>query len=275
MRLGHKAEIITDGSTLIGINLGSDYVAEHEWGIKELRSDFGISEKYVLGKVGFETTKIQQISKRFGLFTGKNNSIGAGYGRYEHTDKNDVTNFFYKEDKQFGFYSGILKEMENGLFYRKDNLEISGAWDSSTFAFLMTKSHKQHYDELINAFETKNIAMSLGKSKIFENGGLNFLIYDKIPKETFQHAIDQHLSTNRLNVKVAKIGLAEKLTKRGLKWYALSPKWVNNDEKDIVYWLNPYNQESVNYGWFTEEQLLQWIDGIGPIPKKTSQLEKL
>lgn len=198
MRLGHKSEIIIHDSKLIGINLGADYVAEHEWGIKELRNSFGITTESVKDKIGFESTKIQTIASKFGFFNGKNNSHGAGFGRYTDSDKNDANNFFYKEEKKFNTYEKALQEMESKLFRSGSVVEISGSWDSSSFAFLMIDRHKKHYDDLVEAFEKRNIAISLGAGHVFENGGLNFLIYDRIPSEIFQGAIETHLSANRL-----------------------------------------------------------------------------
>lgn len=268
MRLGHKGQIIIVDSQLIGINLGADYVAEHEWGIKELRRDFGITEESVKDKIGFEATKIQSMSKKFGLFDGKNKSHGAGYGRYCEADKNDASNFFYKEDKKFNTYERALQEMEARLFSSRQPEEIVGSWDSSSFAFLMIDKHKKHYDDLIQAFENRNIAISLGASRVFENGGLNFLIYDKIPKQIFQDAINAHLSSNRLKDAVEKTGLFERLKKAGLSWYALSPRWVDKSEKEIQYWLNPQDQHIYNYGWYREKELLEWAKGMGPIIKQ-------
>ena len=268
MRLGHKGQIIIEDSQLIGINLGADYVAEHEWGIKELRRDFGITEEYVKDKLGFEATKIQTISKKFGLFEGKNKSNGAGYGRYYESDKNDATNFFYNENKKFNTYEKALKEMEYKLFNSRQPEEIAGCWDGSSFAFLMVDKHKKYYDDLIKAFENKNISISLGANRVFENGGLNFLIYDKIPKQIFEDAINTHLSSNRLKKAVEKSGLFEKLKNAGLSWYALSPRWVDKAEKEIQYWLNPQDQHIYNYGWYKEKELLEWAKGRGPIIKR-------
>jgi hypothetical protein len=54
-----------------------------------------------------------------------------------------------------------------------------------------------------------------------------------------------------------------------LGYFALSPSWKTNGESKhpVMYWLNPRKQDKVNYGWFTVEQLEQWIEGKGPIPK--------
>ncbi len=60
-------------------------------------------------------------------------------------------------------------------------------------------------------------------------------------------------------------------------YYALQPMWASKikSTKDgeiktqypVVFFLNPINQNECNFGWFTVEQLLDWIDGKGPIPK--------
>lgn len=60
----------------------------------------------------------------------------------------------------------------------------------------------------------------------------------------------------------------------GCRWYALSPRWLSEKEKKanitkypVIYWLNPEFQHRTNCGWFTVENLEQWIEGKGPIPK--------
>jgi hypothetical protein len=56
----------------------------------------------------------------------------------------------------------------------------------------------------------------------------------------------------------------------GKPFYALSPSWKNkqNTKHKVVFWLNPTDQQKNNYGWFTVEELEQWIEGKGPIPMK-------
>ncbi len=52
---------------------------------------------------------------------------------------------------------------------------------------------------------------------------------------------------------------------KGKYWMALSPKWIENPERkerlktefDIAYWVN-YGDNEV-YGWFTVEQIKQWL----------------
>jgi hypothetical protein len=35
-----------------------------------------------------------------------------------------------------------------------------------------------------------------------------------------------------------------------------------------MYFLNPMRQQENNFGWFTVEELEQWMEGKGPIPGK-------
>lgn len=55
--------------------------------------------------------------------------------------------------------------------------------------------------------------------------------------------------------------------------FALSPSrpLATNEKKskyDLRYWLNPMEQRHNNSGYFTVEELEQWIENKGPIPKK-------
>lgn len=53
--------------------------------------------------------------------------------------------------------------------------------------------------------------------------------------------------------------------KKGKYWMALSPKWIDSDEWkkklgtefEIAYWVN-YGDDDV-YGWFSVEQIKQWL----------------
>jgi hypothetical protein len=67
--------------------------------------------------------------------------------------------------------------------------------------------------------------------------------------------------------------IEEKIKKADLRYFALSPRWCNDGEKTrtkypIVFWLNPHDQHIYNSGWFTVEELEQWISKTGPVLKK-------
>ena len=76
----------------------------------------------------------------------------------------------------------------------------------------------------------------------------------------------------RLQTTAEKTGIAKKLKKAGLGWYALKPAWrdffkdpVYRSKYKVIFFLNPEEQDKYNSGWFTVEELLQWIKGKGPV----------
>jgi len=70
---------------------------------------------------------------------------------------------------------------------------------------------------------------------------------------------------------VEETGIKKKLENANLRYYALSPSRPNKNMKtkyNVMFWLNPQQQDIHNYGYFSVEQLEEWIEGKGPIPKK-------
>jgi hypothetical protein len=79
-------------------------------------------------------------------------------------------------------------------------------------------------------------------------------------------------SKTKIKIKLDK-ARAARVNKSGRStfgYYALSPSWLKSDRESkhpVMFWLNPMDQQDNNYGWFTVEELEQWIQGKGPIPK--------
>lgn len=67
-----------------------------------------------------------------------------------------------------------------------------------------------------------------------------------------------------------KTGLVDRLRRAGKRWFYLGVEHGEAKEiRSIVhYWLNPRDQHLNNSGWFTEQELLDWIDGKGPVVKR-------
>ena len=82
---------------------------------------------------------------------------------------------------------------------------------------------------------------------------------------------EAHLDHIALQKASDEIGIHDKLRKAGKEFFALSPRWAKDVRTSktaypVVYWLNPMHQNIYNYGYFTVEELEQWIDDCGPIP---------
>jgi hypothetical protein len=255
---------ITDGDTFIGVSLGSDYCAEHEWGIKDIRNNFGVI-KSVMEKrmLGLKTVEVPL----YGIDL-----------RMIH--KNPVS-FFQQGDTYILGYSGGNPEFLKSLFKtEKDYLErasegLLGLWDGRSFALL--SKDKEKMEALRDAFDNLDIALFLGASAVFSNGsGLNICIASKMPKEVIDGMRASDMNADNLRKAADKTGIEAKLQKANCRFYALSPRWKpGSNQTEVDFWLNPLDQQSNNYGQFTVEELEQWIKGEGPIPmKKQEEVEQ-
>jgi hypothetical protein len=115
-----------------------------------------------------------------------------------------------------------------------------------------------------------------------------------LPKETLDQLVAMDKDAEALKKAAKKTGIVQKIDKINKTaqdaekkksgrpysfgndpngYFALSPRWAFDNEKDktkhpVMFWLNPQNQKDNNFGWYTVEELDQWINGEGPVPKE-------
>lgn len=251
---------IMDGDTFVGVSFGSDYCAEHEWGIKDLRDSFGVTksvmEKRLLGlktvEVPLYGIDVRMIRKNSAVFFQNGDTYLIGY-----TDGNSE------------FLKSLFKTEKNYL--ERSSEGILGLWDGRSFALL--SKDKEKMEALRDAFDELDIAIFLGASEAFSNGsGLNLCIASKMPQAVKDGMKASDMNAYNLRLAADKTGIEERLRKADKRYYALSPRWKPGSNKTVVdFWLNPVDQQTVNYGQFTVEELDQWIKGEGPIPMKNKE----
>jgi hypothetical protein len=169
-----------------------------------------------------------------------------------------------------------------------DRNDLNTAWDERSFGVLVKgEKGQKNLEALYNAFMAKDVAIWLGGGGVFQNAGLCLGIISNMPAANLAEMEKSDKNSHKLKLAseatgiVAKIDklnkdFLEKEGKRGsiytpCGYYALSPAWRNDKSKtkyDVIYWLNPQQQQKNNYGWFTVEELEQWMEGKGPIPGK-------
>jgi hypothetical protein len=261
MRGAGKVEFLYENDSFVGVHLDANFCAEHEWGIKDLHSLFGITAPDVgNGSLGLGARRIQRIPRS--LFFGKdtNSAILASISTSWHIGKS------YKE---------IRKRL--GLFEhaKRADTKLAGAWDSGDFAVVAaTLEGIQLLEELYEAISKKD-AVILYRRQVFNiNSGLTIAIaselYEKYNDAWEQADIDQY---NLMNAFEAT-GIEEKLRKSNKKYYALSPRWANAEKTELEFWLNPYNQTNNRAGWYSLQDLKEWIHDEGPIPKKNPEKKR-
>jgi hypothetical protein len=122
---------------------------------------------------------------------------------------------------------------------------------------------------IYNAIKIKDISIGLGSSYVFHNGGLKLVIVSKLPKEVIDQIYEADLDYKNLQEAAEKTGIYKILEKAGKGkykgWMALSPSWKDDNKKEVIFWLNPEQQNIHQYGWYTVDDLKDWAKDRGKI----------
>lgn len=271
MRKGRNPEIKITDKGLYGFNLSSDATAEHEWGISKLKSLLGMPQ------LGSEKkyNVMDKISKRkkynVGIDARTIQTIPDHTLRLEKFVENDENYYVLICYRPWGMKIDITEHSLKAFeLYPYPGTNITAAWDESSFGLLVSEVYKGELEDLHQAILNKNVVISANDEK-FEGGGLNLIIKSSIDEKTSIEMFDRDMEEIKIKKISEEIGLKEKLRKANKKFLALSPRLakdfdnISETKYELVYWLNPYEQHIHNYGWFTVEELLQWIDDEGPV----------
>jgi len=253
MRKGvYNVKIIEENNVFIGISLGSDFVAEHEWGIRGIKTKLKIDST----KIGIEGRKIHDHSNV--VYFEKN----------ELAILRTVDSYELNEIKSF---SDCLTRFLLQIPFNKDN--ITCTWDKDDFGII---ANKKYVKELYDAFKVNDICVCKinSKSNAFANTSLSILIASRIPKDVIEEMNKVDQKAFDLIKYEEEIGLKELKTRNINKkdWLALSPFFINYEDKimknnlkqkiktkyDIRYWVNYADDK--DYGWFTVEAIKKWLE---------------
>lgn len=270
----------------IGIALGYDYCAEHEWGIQNLKRICGIPEgnKDNMGIRCRIITKAPSIifkeetykKKRFSiLYTGLNFRSQEDNEKYIPRDLENYKDSLIWNEKW-------NKEHQN----RESKDNIITAWDDGSFGIaVMGDKEVEYLKELKTAIETLNLTIAITSLKAvnpFAGSSLCLLITNRIPQELVDDMYNADKEYYDREDYEEKIGMKEIIKKHGKQgltkelhyFLACSPKWISykdaehreeykkkhNTKYDIIYWIN-YSDDDDNYGWYTVEQIREWLTG--------------
>lgn len=282
MRRGYDSELIKDDNgNLLGFNLGADYCAEHEWGIDGVKKHFGINvdsgekpfSSWWKNLIGIKQLPILGIEKRAiskcpELVVG---SCDISVKDYKSPKSKAVKHtIFYIGFKPY-YYSdnkieGFEMEIKKGIYSVKESENVWGWWGEQDF--LIASTDKAAIEELHEALQNIDVTISVGGGHVFQNGGLHFMIKSRISEDVVKEVYETDLDYFNLKKAAVDTGIYDKLEQAGKKFYALSPRWKDEQKKEIVFWLNPQEQQTNNCGWYTVSDLNEWIKGKGKIPKE-------
>ena len=245
-----------DGS-LIALNLGADYCAEHEWGIGGILKKFGV--------------KSDLLGIRGRTITCGGNSIISEELKVDEWTREIKTKKKAKKLHSISFalpYSSgnDFSWLTKGTFWEPERTELIAFWSESRFLALL--ENRLDVDSLVEAFKNNDIAFWIGGGGPFRNGGLCIAIVSRLPESFVQSMLEQDEDQLALKKTADSTGIERILTAAGLKWFALSARWKDEAKKEVKFWLNPCDQQRNSSGWYTVEELKQWAQGEGPVIKK-------
>jgi hypothetical protein len=250
---------LADCGGIAGINLGSDFCAEHEWGIKDIKIEFGIPSD--LGVYGIKRRQITRVPPHFNWVACKKT---AGFVLHPWLSK--------EPEKLAGF-----SELSDHYKYDKKPVDpnvsrLRAAWDESSFGVVSDRREdKDSLNTIYTQFEKKNIIIMMAGNAlpVFDNPGLVIGIADAMSEEILKAWYDHDKEHHRLRKDFDATGIEKLLREKGKQYHALTP----HREKDgsMRFWLNPRQQQDNNYGWFKLEDLQEWAEGNGKIPVKKPQ----
>ena len=248
----NKEWLTTPKGEFIGVRLGSDFCTEHETGIEIVKSSFGIlgrkdSDSEV---IGIERRRTRRVPPEFMEF-----------------EKDGFTGIGFYFSRQPSWIKHLFDEGASNLKLKNNNV-FSSYWASDGFLLVARPDDAGKIKELTDAIKRLDLAIFLGGKLAFSNGGLILSIVSRMPGEIIDAMKKGDESNRRLKEETEKTGIRKKLNAAGKEFFALSPRWQNETEKQIIYWLNPYEQKMYNAGWYTIEDLLLWIKDDGPIMNK-------
>lgn len=278
MRRGNRNGWHVEEGKIIFLSLGADYCAEHEWGINDLRLMLGVDgakPKYSQEEVKYKNP--HGISRRRII---NHDPIRL----YEHRgqallmcDDRWIIDRFDKHLKEDGF-AKTWKEFRPRELGLLGDETLATAWDGGSFGVLAKGDDAVRLRELHKQILAQNVAIWVGgTSNPFDRGGLILAIVSNVPTEHLETMRAADEDAEKLKAASDATGIIERLKAAGKGFFACAPRWmegtfqtVDGEKKSthpVIYWLNPMEQHENHFGWFTVEDLDQWIKGEGPIPK--------
>ena len=277
---------------LMGVSLGYDHCAEHEWGIKGMKSAFGFPEPKKKN-AGIKCRTITRVPPNL-MF--KKDDKGGAVLWMANRDWSAIGNAWNTNSLPRDLHgyqeriASVKKYYPNG---EKD--PMISAWDEGSFGIAVVgKEYVDWLEELYNEFQKKNVAIAsvrMSGNNPFANASLSLLIVDRMPDYITEPMLEGDLSEYALEDYCKKIGLT-KLKEKNRNGYkknkyfmACSPKWIEgetaeeiderkkkwNTEFNIIIWIN-YSDDDDHYGWHRYEDIKEWLST--PDVKLTEVLEK-
>ena len=256
MRRSYDCKFIVNEGDVIGFSFGSGVAAEHQMGIDSLRTSLGMDSN----AIGLDRSIVHEFQFPLDVYEREDEMVVI----FDPSIIGVQTKFRFS-------ISDMIRWNELTCW---GNMPVSAAWDDASFGIHVLG--KENVELLKNAvvepWNDHDAALLVCQFKDYLRPGLVFLRASKLPEDDRKEMREKHLDYIALQKASDKIGIHDALKKAGKGFYALDPQWAKDfttieTKYPVVYWLNPMYQMKNNRGYFSVEDLEQWIEGRGPIPK--------
>lgn len=279
-RANQNVNVLRDGESIL-LSFGFDFCSEHEWGTDRLKRALGVSgdkadltvQRYAVTGATADNLHLVEADATVMDYSARRSRkvkharlylIGGDARPYKQTWAEFATGYresYPKPDKPEAF------------------------WDERAFMFLVPAEGEdaQTVRDIHSAMMAGDALLyQAGSSNPFGGSGLVIVRRSTIPAELVETMEAGFRDQAALQKASDGIGIRKRVEDWGRKkgtfgpaFFALSPRWVFENRKaetkhPVIYWLNPYDQQNNNAGWFTVEELELWMKGKGPIPKRAA-----
>ena len=280
----HETRFLTgEDGALLGVSLGYDFCAEHEWGNGRLRSRFGVAypgEREVERLVetgaevprGVESRTITRVSPGLRLIECDDldlTILWCGYS-WSNEDAETIQSHVLRD---LGIYVEKIKgrRKKNAPSHRISNARtLFAAWSEDDFALGGHGAEaRSNIKVLFDAFQNLDIAFGVSPKTVPwpSSAGLSFVIASRVDEAVRADTLAGDRDLEALHEAVLATGVKQAIRASGKGWYALSPRWADKAQSTLEFWLNPCEQNRYNYGWYRVDDLMAWSRNSGPIVK--------
>jgi hypothetical protein len=262
--------IEAEGVGVVGLSLGYDRCAEHEWGIAGILSAFGIMLPEF--PMGVKDRAATQASERLVFLEGAHKLRDKRRKGYPVAVL-ALLDFEWVESELSASKLASRCEAEfynePGDKWHKSEHDIATSWDSRGFCIQVRGAENiERLKKLAKALKDKDLSIGTPWVKSFFRGGVGLVQTSLMPQKDMDDVLAQDAAHKELHEAAAATGIHAILKAANKQFNALSPDWIDREAKEEVYFfLNPASDAAANFGWFDVEELKAWCKGEGPVVK--------
>lgn len=265
----NHCEIVATEGVTYGVNLGFDFCAEHEWGFKWAARYLGRPENPSPDLLGVRARTTTQHADDFPIeLVEYQDELWLRGQRAWSRDQASLESELSGDPKKVPHYMGSLMRPYG-------DKPLRAAWDGdSGFCVVGRTDEAKEAIRIAHKALMDDACFIVQSGGVFGAGGLKLIDARLIPDQVDWDMTANDRASFSLEEAVEATGIRQRLEAAGKRYFALSPRWVDQDKGSFQFWLNPMEQQANNFGWFTVADLDDWIAGKGKIPMRAKETAK-